>query len=108
MCVSKPYDHLSFKTKPELKAFWEVFDTTCSMGLCQCHPKLGEGEKTLKCSDIINVIVPHRTGDCILRSDMQINYNGCNKWLMINYKRILMISQELDLKQTCVHIWFFY
>ncbi len=44
MRVSKPFDHLSFKTETELKVFREVFGTTCSMGLCQCCPKLGEGE----------------------------------------------------------------
>jgi len=66
MHVSKPFDHLSFKTEAELKVFREVFGTTCSMGLCQHHPKLGEGEKTLKWGNIINVIVPHRNEDRIL------------------------------------------
>jgi len=65
MHVSKPFNHLSFKMETELKAFREVFVTTCSMGLCQCHPKLGEGEKMLKWGNIINVIVPHRIGDHI-------------------------------------------
>jgi len=48
MHVSKAFDHLSFKMETELKAFREVFGTTCSTGPCQCHPKLGEGEKMLK------------------------------------------------------------
>jgi len=87
MHVSKPFDHLSFKTETELKVFREVFGTTCSMGLRQCRPKLGEGEKTLKWGDIINVIVPHRNEDHILRSGVQINYNGSNMRLTINYEK---------------------
>jgi len=54
MQVSKPFDHLSFKTESELNALWAVFGTTCSMGLCQRHPKLGQGE------NIINVVAPQR------------------------------------------------
>jgi len=57
------------------------------MGLRQCRPKLGEGEKTLKWGDIINVIVPHRNEDHILRSGVQINYNGSNMRLTINYEK---------------------
>jgi len=57
------------------------------MGLCQHHPKLGEGEKTLKWGNIINVIVPHRNENYILQSGVQINYNGSNMWLTMNYEK---------------------
>jgi len=74
--ATKPFDHLSFKTEPELDSFRAVFGTTCSMGLRQRRPKVGEGERTLKWGDTINVIVPHTNGDHITRSGVQINYNG--------------------------------
>ncbi len=89
MRVSKPFDHLSFKTETEMKVFRKVFGTTCTMGLRQRRPKLGEGEKTLKWGDIINVIVPHRPGDHILRSGVQVNYNGANMRLMMNYEKYI-------------------
>jgi len=89
MQVSKPFDHLCFKTEPELNALRAVFGTTCTMGLWQRRPKLGEGEKTLKWGDIINVVVPHTNGEGITRSGVQINYNGCNMWLTINYEKYI-------------------
>jgi len=98
MRVTKPFDHLSFTTEQELKMLRDVFGTTCSMGLRQRRPKLGEGEKTLKWGDIINVIVPKRSGNCTLRSGMQINYNGINLRLMINYEKYIFNqpSTEFD------------
>jgi len=87
MCVSKPIDHISFKTERELKVLHGIFGTTCSMGLRQRRPKLGEGEKTLKWGHIINVIVAHNDGNCIIRNGVQINYNGSNMHLTINYKK---------------------
>jgi len=89
MRVSKPIDHLCFKTERELKALREVFGTTCSMGLRQRRPKLGEGVKTLKWGDIINVVVPQRTGDVTLRSGVQFSYNGINLRLSINYEKFI-------------------
>jgi len=89
MRVSKAIDHLSFRTERELQVLREVFGTTCSMGLRQRHPKLGEGEKTLKWGDIINVIVPHNNGDRVIRNGVQINYNGSNMHLTINYEKYI-------------------
>jgi len=89
MRVSKPFDHLSFTTETELNALRSVFGTTCSMGLRQRRPKLGEGEKTLKWGDIINVVVPHRSGDHITRNGIQINYNGSSIRLAINYEKYI-------------------
>jgi len=89
MRVSKSFDHLSFKTEMELNALRAVFGTTCSMGLRQRRPKLGQGEKTLKWGDIINVIVPHTNGERTTRSGVQINYNGSNMRLTINYEKYI-------------------
>ncbi len=89
MRVSKPVDHISFKTERELNVLRGVFGTTCSMGLRQRRPKLGEGEKTLKWGDIINVIVPHNDGDRIIRNGVRMNFNGSNMRLTINYEKYI-------------------
>jgi len=100
MRVSKPFDHLSFKTEQELKVLRAVFGTTCSMGLRQRRPKIGEGEKTLKWGDIINVVVPHANGDRIARSSVQINYNGCNMCLTINYEKYIYHHSSIQLNDN--------
>jgi len=89
MHVSKPFDHLAFKTELELNVLQAVFGTTCSMGLQQRWLKLGDGEKMLKWGDIINIIVPHTNGDRITRSGIQVNYNGSNMRLTINYEKYI-------------------
>ncbi len=43
----------------------------------------------LKWGDIINVVVPHTNGECITRSGVQINYNGSNMHLTINYEKYI-------------------
>jgi len=99
MHVSKPFDLLYFSTEPELKTLQEVFRTTCSMGLHQLWPKLGEGrEKMLKWGDIINVIAPHRMGNHILRSGVQIKYDGCNMHLMINNEKYIYVQSRIELE----------
>jgi len=94
MRVSKPIDLISFKTETELNVLRGVFGTTCSMGLRQRRPKLGEGEKTLKWGDIINVVVAHKDGDCIIRNGVQFNYNGTNMRLTINYEKFIYNHQS--------------
>jgi len=100
MRISKPIDCLSFKTERELQVLREVFGTTCSMGLRQRRPKLGEGEKTLKWGDIINVIVPHNNGDRIIRNGVQINYNGSNMRLTINYEKYIYHQSRIGFDAT--------
>jgi len=100
MHVSKPF-HLSFKTEHELNALRAVFRTTCSMGFWQWHPRLGEGEKTLKWGDFINVIVPHTIGDHITRSSIQVNYNGSNMHLTINYEKYIYNCPGFEDQNLC-------
>ncbi len=94
MRVSKPTDLISFKTERELTVLRSVFGTTCSMGLRQRRPKLGEGEKTLKWGDIINVVVPHKDGDGIIRNGVRFNYSGTNMRLTINYEKYIYNHQS--------------
>jgi len=89
MRVTRSFDILSFKTEQELKVLRGVFGTTCSMGLRQRRPKLGEGEKTLKWGDIINVVVPNNNGEGIVRSGVQLNFNGSSIRLTINYEKYI-------------------
>jgi len=50
--------------------------------------------------DIMNVVIPHTKGDCIARSGVQIDYNGCNMKLTINYKKYIYHHSSIRFKDN--------